>query len=394
MVFRRYATTRSNRHPVRHRCFGWFFRTHRSEAYLKEEPSRVVGLILNVYSAVLVFLSHLFQLDAAIAIGVSMLSVLLCDAYGLHVAMNMNYGMISFGIVFPISGSISSAFARRERALCAMLAMFGYSASFYNGHVNWDWPSRKSGELTGGRKSLPEAHVESVHRLLDSLLLALQSYLLTPRGGHARFYYTPCGVREANALQGAMDHQAGRVERAFSRLTMATEQLKAYGLSGSEASRLHQFVQKMQVEWQLVRVIKEYRTPHALRSFARVYISIQGAILAPYFVYLAHQTNDAWSGGTYHASRLVYALLFCCTVSIMMCGLLSVALELENPFREASIDAVRVHHEIERAAATFRRIGEDAARGGDVWMGELESDEEVERPDKVVSMKVGGPHVV
>ena len=76
--------------------------------------------------------------------------------------------------------------------------------------------------------------------MVESLLTATEDYCLLPRGGHARFYYTTCGVREAAELDKAVGRQCRRVDRAISRLVMATEALKAGGFPSGEASRVHQ----------------------------------------------------------------------------------------------------------------------------------------------------------
>ena len=71
--------------------------------------------------------------------------------------------------------------------------------------------------------------------------------------------------------------------------------------------------------------MKEYRTPNAMRSFARVYILALPVILAPYFVHIAHETSDSWAGGS-EAGRVALACVFGATVSMMMAGLFSVEL--------------------------------------------------------------------
>ena len=69
--------------------------------------------------------------------------------------------------------------------------------------------------------------------------------------GRRRYYYTTCGVREAEELNVALHKQSRRVDRAISRVVMATEALKACGFPSGEASRLHQYAQKLMVEWQV-----------------------------------------------------------------------------------------------------------------------------------------------
>jgi len=357
-----------------HRVCCILFRGHSGHTRMKQEPSRLLGYLLNLYSAIIVFLAHLIKWDTGCAICISVLGVVLCDRYGVHVAMNFNYGLVSFGIVFPITMSISQAYTRREKALTALLSFRGYATALYTGHAAWQWAA--PGDIVGGRKSLPTGHVDSVRTLMSSMYSSFEAYMLMPRGGHARHYYTHCGLRESRELVRAQAQHGWRLERALTRLVLATERLKAHGFPSGEASRLHQYAQKLQVEWQLVRSVKEYQTPHAMRSFARVYILLLGGILSPYFVYLVHQQNDAWPGGNSHATRLVFATLFCATVAVMMAGLFSVSLELENPFRPTSIDAVRVRHEMKMARLALHKIDREVAKGGELWDAPLESDVE------------------
>ena len=376
-----------------HRVCCVLMRGHTGHKRLKHEPSRLLGYLLNLYAAVIVFLAHLVKWDTGCAICISVLGVVLCDRYGLHVAMNFNYGLVSFGIVFPITMTISQAYARREKALTALLSFRGYATSLYTGHAAWQWAA--PGDAVGGRKLLPASHVEGVRTLMSSMYSSFESYLLMPRGGHARHYYTPCGLRESEELVKVQSRHSWRLERALLRLVLATEQLKAHGFPSGEASRLHQYTQKLQVEWQVVRSVKEYQTPHAMRSFARIYILLLGGILSPYFVYLAHQRNDAWPGGHSDTTRLAFAALFCATVSVMMAGLFSVSLELENPFRATSIDAVQVRHEISMARLALSKVDAEVARGREHWDAPLDSDVDNEDEDVKKSLSEATvPYVV
>ena len=120
--------------------------------------------------------------------------------------------------------------ARREAALRAIVSIRAFALCLFTAHRSWDWPPY-------GRQTVPAAHVPAVLRLLESMFDAIETYCLLPRGGHARFYYTACGVRENHELQLALDKQARRVERAAGRLVLATEALKVAGLP-AECSRM------------------------------------------------------------------------------------------------------------------------------------------------------------
>ena len=74
------------------------------------------------------------------------------------------------------------------------------------------------------------------------------------------------GHREFKELEVALTTQTKRVLRGITRLFKATEVMKVHGFPSGEASRLNQFVQKMLTEWELIKAMKEYRTPHAMRG--------------------------------------------------------------------------------------------------------------------------------
>jgi hypothetical protein len=335
---------------------------------LRLKPNILTAYLLDLFSSLMVFVVHVISFDTVLSTIIAIGSVLYCYSFGQHITMNMNFGMLSIGVVFPISLSISQAFARRESALRALLMLRGYAMSLFCAHRTWNWDSAR------GRASLPSDHVAIVRRLLESLFAAIEIYCLLPRGGHARFAYTCYGVREAAELQQALDKQCRRIDRAVGRLNLANEALKLAGLPPTEISRCGQYVQRLTEQWELIRAMKEYRTPAAMRSFARVYILILPILFAPYLVHVALSTSDAWAGGLDERSRIAFACGIAATVSVMLAGLLSVELSLENPF-SPSLDAVRVCDELRNARESLARVDEDAAKPG-AWREALESDEE------------------
>ena len=280
--------------------------------------------------------------------------------------MSLNFGILSTGRL-PDLALHRAGLARREAALRAIVSIRAFALCLFTAHRSWDWPPY-------GRQTVPAAHVPAVLRLLESMFDAIETYCLLPRGGHARFYYTACGVRESNELQLALEKQSRRVERAAGRLVLATEALKVAGLPSGECSRMSQYVQKLVEQWEYVRAIKEYRTPNAMRAFARVYILGLPTLFAPYFLHVALTASDTWPGHGHEASRVAFACVVSATVSAMLAGLFSVELSLENPF-SPSLDAVRVHHELTMARQALRRADTDAKNPG-AWQEELNSDDD------------------
>ena len=335
---------------------------------LRLKPSVLTAYLLDLFASFMVFVAHILTFDTVLSACIAMGSVLYCYNYGQHITMNMNFSILSIGVVFPISLSISQAFARREVALRSLLTLRGFALAIFCAHRTWNWDSGR------GRDALPADHVASVRRLFESFFAALEIYCLLPRGGHARFNYTCYGVHEAAELQAALDKQCRRIDRAIGRLNLANEAFKLAGLPATEASRCGQYVQKLVEQWELIRSMKEYRTPAAMRAFARVYILVLPVLFAPYLVHVTLSTSDTWPGDLNEHSRVAFACGIAATVSVMLAGLFSVELSLENPF-SPSLDAIRVQHELTHARESLARIERDAAQAS-AWLQPLESDEE------------------
>ena len=206
----------------------------RTQAHrLHYKPGALAAYGLDLLASLAVFLAHILTYDTLLSVTISITSVLLIHHYGTYLSLEVPVGVLSVGVIFPITRLIQQSFARRELALRSFVLLRCYSLALFSAHVTWDWPASKD-TSSGGRERLPPSHVPAVRQLLNGVFTAIETYCLLPRGGHARFSYTPCGVREAAELQQAIERQIRRVERGFGRLYGASEALKAAGLSGSE----------------------------------------------------------------------------------------------------------------------------------------------------------------
>jgi hypothetical protein len=94
-------------------------------------------------------------------------------------------------------------------------------------------------------------------------------------------------------------------------------------------------MEKMMSVWEQLRVIKEYRTSHATRAFARLYIYVLPIIFGPYYVHVAAETGSP-----------TYSICLAFFTSMAMVALFNVAQALEDPFTDAPpgrlTDAVRL----------------------------------------------------
>ena len=122
----------------------------------------------------------------------------------------------------------------------------------------------------------------------------------------------------------------------MAKLTSLTEDLKRAGLPANEASRIRQFERFVGEAIEELRMIKLYRTPQALRSFARLFTVFLPPFYAPTFVQLAHDTD-----------QLAIGIIFAIIASLALTALFESIQVLEDPFvAHLTLDGIDVHEEL------------------------------------------------
>jgi hypothetical protein len=123
----------------------------------------------------------------------------------------------------------------------------------------------------------------------------------------------------------------------MARLTIYDERLKFVGLPATEISRLRQYERFMGEAMENLRMLKMYRTPQALRSFARIFTLILPAFYAPTFAQLARDVNSLGMG-------ICFGLL----IAVGLSGLFNAIQCLEDPFVGfLTLDGINVTEEFE-----------------------------------------------
>ena len=155
------------------------------------------------------------------------------------------------------------------------------------GHAIWDWKSGK------GRREAVDAekwlqHTDEILEQLVGIGDELCRFLTLPTSSRSYHRMLKSGRKKA----------AGIVEVAYRlldslytqriiKLSLQTEKVKSFGLSGTEVSRIRQYERFIGEAVEILRTIKMYRTPQALRSFGRVFTLVLPAFYAPAFAQLA-----------------------------------------------------------------------------------------------------------
>jgi len=115
----------------------------------------------------------------------------------------------------------------------------------------------------------------------------------------------------------------------FSELSREVSRLKALGLEGGEISRLHQYVSKMLISYNVVRNVFFYRTPVTLRAYSKIFIYFFPILYGPY----AASTFDDYS----HNIAYVFAVLY----PIILVSLDNLQDHIENPFDQVGEDDIK-----------------------------------------------------
>jgi hypothetical protein len=345
--------------------------------------------ILTYWTSLRVAVAHLITFETIVVSAVSAGSVVFFSLVEPQssepLVANISLTFISFIIVFPITANIGYAFVRREQALQAVASIKSYVISIYFAHRDWAFDPAKgkkctysarnilnvtlttttttdkhdepTGETTsndewdthGGAAS--EQHVDEVRHVMIKMVRAMRDYLALPLASRSRHFYTWSGRRTREIVCPVQHSCLQDFYEQIQRLSLAVERMKEAGLPGNEAARINQYHSLLLKEWEVVRCIKNYRTPTGLRAFARLYILVHPVFVGPYYAWVAGAGRDSSDNWPFQTS-LSFAIALAIFTAVAMQGLFNVEVGLEDPFDESEgLDNVRVgiiFREIER----------------------------------------------
>jgi hypothetical protein len=208
--------------------------------------------------------------------------------------------LVGVAIVFPVVFSIGSAYNRRETALQRWADFKGHAIALY--YATRDWPSSKENDLAQQSK-----------KLINDLVVMMKDI----------FKSDP---KEFNQKEK-------EVYSFFSKLSHVTMEMRNYGVQSGEISRVSQYLSKMIIAFDNMKVIHNYRTPITLRTYSKVFIYIFPIIYGPYFASTFHD----------YSSNLEYVMPI--LYSFILVSLDNIQDHLENPFDEVGEDDITIEAE-------------------------------------------------
>ena len=205
--------------------------------------------------------------------------------------------LVSVAIVFPVVFSIDSAYKRRENALKHLADFKGHAVAIY--FAMKDWCSDKDHDLPQRTKTLIENMIRTIRIMFQEDQSAEQA------------------------------HEA-EIYRMFTQLSGYTMELRSHGVQSGEISRISQYVSKMIIAFDNMKIVHHYRTPITLRAYSKVFIYIFPIIYGPYFA----NTVKTYSPSLEYVMPVLY--------SFILVSLDNIQDHLEHPFDEVGEDDIRI----------------------------------------------------
>lgn len=306
----------------------------------KVEQRPLLLVIIDYYSSLKILLCYLISLSSLITIGLSVGMTL----YWYERMQNdksidppgLDWVLLSFVLITPLSVTICLVFRRREDALIEIAKFRPLAYQLFLSHCIWDW-----GVPPKGKAAVDIDWVEHANDVLRELIAIgdeLCRFLTLPTMSRCRHRMTTSGRREA-ARTAAVAYKLydSLYSRRFVRLARLSERLKLAGLGPGETSRMRQYEQKMGECIERLRMIKMYRTSQTLRTFSRIFTIILPPFFAPMYAKLAVKEQSLAVG------------IFCAVITALCLHALFEGTEiLEDPFVAfVTLDGIDVREEFQ-----------------------------------------------
>jgi predicted membrane chloride channel (bestrophin family) len=225
----------------------------------------------------------------------SVLCTYLCYTFGL--TAKFPDMLVGVAIVFPVVFSIGSAYNRREAALQRWADFRGHAIAIF--YATRDWPTDKNNDLSQRTRQLTTEMVHHTKELLTS-------------------------------KEGSWEKKEEEFYKLFSRLSEITMELRKYGVQSGEISRVSQYLSKMVIAFDNLKIIYQYRTPITLRTYSKVFIYVFPVIYGPYFASTFHD----FSAHLEYVMPVLY--------SFILVSLDNIQDHLEDPFDQVGEDDINI----------------------------------------------------
>ncbi len=216
----------------------------------------------------------------------SVISTYVC--YHLGLTAKFPDMLVGVAIVFPVVFSIGSAYTRRETALQRLADFRGHAVALF--FAARDWTTNKENDLPARTKLIVQ----------EMMSLMKEMFKISDRPRWIEY--------------------EKKIYEQFSALSGITMEMRNYGVPSGEISRVSQYVSKMIIAFDNMKIIHSYRTPMTLRAYSKVFIYTFPILYGPYFA----STFREFSSELEYVMPILY--------SFILVSLDNIQDHLENPF--------------------------------------------------------------
>ena len=248
--------------------------------------------MIRILKSLLLIINYKTMIITVLAI----ISSYVCSHYG-FIAKFPDM-LVGVAIVFPVVFSIGAAFNRRETALQRLSDFKGHAVAIF--YCMRDWTANKENDL-------PERARAIIGRMITLMKNMFKS--------------------KADATWQLNEK---KMYDMFSELSQLTMELRNYGVQSGEVSRVSQYVSKMIIAFDNMKIIHHYRTPVTLRSYSKFFIYTFPVVYGPYFA----STFDDYKGHLEYVMPILY--------SFILVSLDNIQDHLENPFDDVGEDDIHI----------------------------------------------------
>lgn len=243
---------------------------------------------MRVLKSLYLIINYKTFIVTALAVG----STYICRIFQLKADFPLT--VIGIAIVFPVVFSIDSAYKRRERALGLLGDFKAHLLAIY--YASRDWVDS-------------DEYEKKVKDQLINTYLSLRNLFTADK-------------KEVHAAEE-------EIFKNISKISKLAVGFGGLGLPSGELSRVNQYVSKLAVSVENLKVILHYRTPVTLRAYSKVFIYSFPILYGPYFEFVAEQ----YSNGLQYMMPIMF--------SFILISLDNIQGHLENPFDQIGEDDIK-----------------------------------------------------
>lgn len=209
--------------------------------------------------------------------------------------------LVGVAIVFPVVFSIGAAYNRRETALQRLSDFKGHAIAIF--YATRDWTATKENNLPDRARSI-------ISNMLKQMRTIFQS-----------------------KSDASWEENEKKIYSMFSELSHLTMEMRNFGVQSGEISRVSQYVSKMIIAFDNMKIIHHYRTPITLRSYSKFFIYAFPIVYGPYFA----STFKDYSAHLEYVMPILY--------SFILVSLDNIQDQLENPFDDVGEDDIQINED-------------------------------------------------